>query len=113
MALAQPSWLTALAALLGSILELGPAPPVLSTSTSLTLPPPPVWTALLVDLLMALALLCCQAALPAPVGSLLVFWHLQLELVSIAWVPWAVSLETIPVEWGHSPVVVMAVAAVA
>ena len=65
MPLAQPSWLTALGVLLGSILKLGPAPPVFSPHTSLCLPPPPAWTALLASSPLALVSLSALAALLA------------------------------------------------
>ena len=72
MALAQPSWLSALDVLLGSMLQLESAPPALSPHTSLPLAPPPAWTALLATSLLALALFCCLTAQTlqqtAPVG---------------------------------------------
>ena len=71
LGLAQPSWLIALAVLLGSISKLGPAPPVLSTSTSLSLAPPPAWSALLASSPMPLAQPSWQTVLSAPLGPTL------------------------------------------
>jgi hypothetical protein len=86
MPLAQPSWLTALLALLASILQLESAPPVSSPLTSLPVAPPLAWTALLVNLLMALARPSWLSALPAPVGPSLV-------------APGPSPLATVPVQW--------------
>jgi len=61
------------------------APLALPRSTSLILAPYPAWTALLAT---------SPLALTAPKS-----------LVSIAWVPWAVSLDPILLDLGHSHVV--------
>ena len=71
IALGPPSWLTALTALLASMLQQGCAPPALLRSTSPTLPPAPAWTALLASSPLALALHSWLTALTVLLASML------------------------------------------